>query len=150
MPLDNSMDRTMTVEILLLSLAIVASGYYIVVRKRRNQWPVIDAMIQKGAIGEIDLAEAGKKPAVFLGYSFKVNELRYAHYFILLGNEERVHDLHRRLPGTTLQVSYDPSNPSTSFLVNYSDARFEGLIASQSPTLLTQAPAFDLQDSLGI
>jgi hypothetical protein len=55
----------------------------------------------------------------------------------------------REAEGTTLQVRYDPSDLSTSFLVNYSDARFEGLIASQSPTLLAAAPAFDLQDSFG-
>jgi len=137
-----------TIEASILALAIFACCYYVVARKRRKQWPVTEALIQKGAIGQLDLAEAGVKPAVFMGYSFKVNGVRYAHCFVLFGNEVPVHDLNRRLPGTPLQVRYNPSDPNTSFLVNYSDARFGGFVASQNPIFLEKAPTFDLRDAL--
>lgn len=133
-----------------LALAVVAYCYYVVLKTRRKQWPLTDALIQKGAIGQVDLGEAGRKPAVFMGYSFSVNGLRYAGYFVLFAkNEVRVHDLHRRLPGAHLQVRYDPHDPNTSFIVNYTDPRFEGLMASQASTLLANAPAFDLRDAIG-
>lgn len=122
---------------------------YILFRRRRKEWPVTDALIQKGTIGQVDLGEAGTKPAVFMGYAFKVNGVRYARYFVLFGNEGRVRDLHRRLRGSPLQVRYDPADPNSSFLVNYHDSRFEGLVASQAPTFLTAAPAFDLRDAIG-
>lgn len=88
-------------------------------------------------------------PVVFIGYSFKVKGVRYAGYFVVFGNEASVHDLNRRLPGTTLQVRYDPSDPNTSFLANYSDARFGGFVASQNPRFLAKAPPFDLGDAIG-
>jgi hypothetical protein len=142
------MNLVTTVTDLFLTVAIVACCYYVIVRKRRKRWPVTDALIQRGAVGEINLGQAGGTHAVFMGYSFQVNDLRYAGYFVLLGSEARVHDLHRRLPGTPVQVRYDPSDPSKSFLVNYQDARFEGLVASQAASLLADAPAFDLQDAM--
>ena len=38
-------------------------------------------------------------------------------------------------------------SPGTSLLVDYKDAHFGGLLASQDPDWLDQAPAFDLQDA---
>lgn len=144
------MDLVTQFEELILGIAIVACCYYFVVRRRRKQWPVASAVIQKGAIGQLDLAEAGSFSAAFMGYSFKVNGLRYAGHFVLfVNNDERVRDVHRRLPGAHLQVRYDPHDPNTSFLVNYDDPRFEGLAASQDSVLLANAPAFDLRDAIG-
>lgn len=142
------MHAVTTFEELILALAIVACCYYVFARKRRQHWPVTNALIQKGAIGELK-GDTHNIPTAFMGYTFKVNGLRYAGCFVLFGNNEaRVHELYRLLPGSTLQVRYDPSNPNTSFLANYSDAHFLGLVASQSPVRLAQAPASDLRDAI--
>lgn len=143
------MDLVTKFEELIFGLAIVACCYYVVVRKRRKQWPVANALIQKGTMGQLDLGEAGTKPAAFMGYSFKANGLCYAYCFVLCGSEVRIKDLYRRLPGNPVQVRYDPSDPNTSFLVNCHDVLFEGLVASQASTFLAQAPAFDVRDAIG-
>jgi hypothetical protein len=63
-------------------------------------------------------------------------------------NEATVQTLHKCLSGASIQIWYNPSDPNTSFLVNYSDFRFEELKATQNPEWLNQAPAFDLQDAI--
>lgn len=132
---------------LILALGVVGCCYYVFVTRRRKQWPVTDALVQKGAIGWLEHVD---NPAVFLGYSFKVNGRRYAGYFVLfVNNDERVQDVYRRLPGTHLKVRYDPHDPNTSFIINHNDPRFEGLAASQDSVLLANAPAFDLRDAVG-
>ena len=87
-------------------------------------------------------------PARFVGYAFKVQEQRFGGYFVLIGKESALEELPKNLQGCSLQVRYDPSDPTTSLLVDYKDARFGGLLASQDPDWLDQAPAFDLQDAL--
>jgi hypothetical protein len=66
----------------------------------------------------------------------------------MYGNEATLQRLYRGLAGASLQIRYSQSDPSISFLEDYKDVRFEGLKATQSPELLNQAPAFDLQDAI--
>ena len=83
-----------------------------------------------------------------MGYAYNVQGTRFAGYFALYGDEFIVKKLHESLASTSIQIRYNPSDPYISFLVNYDDFRFEGLNATQSPELLNQAPAFDLQDAI--
>lgn len=139
----------MTLLLLGAVLLILTCIYFVVVRNRREHWPVTDASIQRGAIGVV-LPGRNSFPAAFMGYAFEVKGVRYANYFVVFGSSEsRVHNVHRQLPGALLSVRYDPSDPNTSFLVNYNDGRFGGLTASQDAIFLASAPAFDLQDTLG-
>ena len=120
---------------------------YWVRRCRRNQWPSTDAVIQRGALGRVSVGK-GTVFAGFMGYAYKVEGARYGGFFVLLGRESTIEKLHGSLAGSHLLIRYDPSDPNISFLVDYKDLRFEGLSAKQNPELLSQAPAFDLQDAI--
>lgn len=121
---------------------------YLVRRYRRNSWPIADATVQKGAMGKVRVGRYGSVPASFLGYTYNVQGMRYGGYFVLCGKEATIKDLHEILPDQHIQIRYRPSDPNTSFLLDYKDSRFNGLKATQSPELLNQAPAFDLQDAI--
>jgi hypothetical protein len=119
---------------------------YLLKYLRRKNWPSANATIQKGAIGRISRRRGAFIPACFIGYTFKVQEERYAGYFVLVGNEEALEKLNKNLSGGSLQIRYDPSDPNVSLLLDYHDFLFAGLTASQDPAWLSQAPSFDLQD----
>ncbi len=119
---------------------------YLLKYLRRKNWPSANATIQKGAIGRISRGRGAFIPACFIGYTFKVQEERYAGYFVLVGNEEALEKLNKNLSGGSLQIRYDPSDPNVSLLLDYHDFLFAGLTASQDPAWLSQAPSFDLQD----
>jgi hypothetical protein len=122
---------------------------FLVTRHSRKRWPIADAVIQKGPIATIYLWRNVSRLAVFLGYTYKVQGVRYAGYFGIYGIEEAaVQILRDRLPGASLQIRYCPSDPNVSFLVDYKDSRFDGLRAFQNPGWLKQAPTFDLQDTI--
>jgi hypothetical protein len=137
--------------ILLLSLAGWWSFIlirYLVRRFRSRRWPTVDATVQKGAVGRISFGRGASAPASFMGYAYVVQGVRYAGFFALYGDEVCVRKLHDGLGGASLQIRYSPSDPNLSFLVHYSNSRFEGLTATQSPEWLDQAPSFDLQDAI--
>ena len=119
---------------------------YLLKYLRRKNWPSANATIQKGAMGRISRGKGGFIPACFIGYTFKVQDERYAAYFVLVGNEEALEKLNKNLSGGSLEIRYDPSDHNISLLVDYHDFRFAGLTASQDPEWLSQAPSFDLQD----
>ena len=121
---------------------------YLVRRFRSGGWPTLDATIQKGAVGRIHFGKGASAPASFMGYVYVVQGVRYAGFFALYGDEVCVRKLHDGLAGASLQIRYSPSDPNLSFLVDYSDPRFEGLTATQSPEWLDQAPSFNLQDAI--
>ncbi len=121
---------------------------YLVRRYKSRLWPLIDATIQKGAVGVVSAGRGGTAPAAFIGYAYIVGGVRYANYFVLIGDSEHVQRLQDNLAGSQLKIRYNPADPNISFLDDYYDARFEGLSARQSPEWMDQAPAFDLQDAI--
>ncbi len=121
---------------------------YLLKYLRRKSWPSTNATIQKGTMGLISRGKNSPVPACFMGYAFKVEGERYGAYFVVVGNEVTLRRLNENLAGSSIQVSYNPSDPNTSLLVDYKDFRFEGLTASQDPDWLNQAPTFDLQDAI--
>jgi hypothetical protein len=121
---------------------------YLIRRHGRNRWPTAEAIIQKGALGNVPIEKGATVHAGFLGYVFTVQGARYAGYFALIGDETRVQSTYDALAGSTIQVRYNPSEPDVSFLADYKDRRFEGLKVTQSPQILNRAPSFDLQDAI--
>jgi hypothetical protein len=121
---------------------------YLLRRYRSRRWPTANAIVQKGAMGGISFGKGASAPASFLGYAYTVDSMRYAGFFAVYGDEVRVRKLHDGLVGATLQIRYDASDPSVSFLLDYDDPRFDGLTATQNPEWLDQSPAFDLQDAI--
>jgi hypothetical protein len=115
---------------------------------RRKNWPSTNATVQNFTTGAVNRGKNWIVPARFVGYAFKIQEQRFCGYFVVLGKEGALEDVRKNLQGRSLQIRYDPSDPTTSLLVDYKDARFGGLLASQDPEWLDQAPAFDLQDAL--
>jgi hypothetical protein len=83
-----------------------------------------------------------------MGYAYVLDGKRYAGFFVIYGNDLKVSKLHADLAGHTVRIRYNPSDPNTSLLENFSDSRFGGLTATQNAEWLSQAPAFDLQDAL--
>ena len=115
---------------------------------RRKNWPSADATVQNFTTGAINRGRNCIVPARFVGYAFKFQEQSFGGYFVVVGEKSALEDLSKNLQGRSLQVRYNPSDPSTSLLVDYKDPRFGGLLASQDPDWLDQAPSFDLQDAL--
>ena len=106
------------------------------------------AVVQKGAAGTISFGRGAMAPAVFLGYSFVVQGNRYAGIFALYGSEDLVRSVQGGLAGGALDVRFNPSDPSVSYLVDLCDTRFGGLTATQNPEWLDQAPPFSIGDAL--
>jgi hypothetical protein len=115
---------------------------------RRKNWPSANAVIQNFTSGAINRGRNCIVPACFVGYAFEVQEKRFGGYFVLIGKESTLQESRKNLKGSSVQIRYEPSDPDISLLVDYKDSRFEGLMASQDPDWLNQAPAFDLQDAL--
>jgi len=149
------MSRNYTLEWTLLLVSLVAIGWWYVVqirfllrRYRSKLWPVIDATLQKGAVGRISFGRGASCPATFMGYAYSVQGVRYAGFVALYGDDDRINELHDHLTGAAIQIRYNPSDPNISYLVDYNGARFEGLVATQNPEWLDQSPACDLQDAI--
>ena len=140
------------VYLLLLYPVLIWAGVrqirYMLRRHRSQVWPTTEALIQKGTIGSIHFGKGATAPASFTGYAYSIENVRYAGYFALYGDEATMRRLHESLVGTTIQIRYDPSDPNISCLVNCYDPRFVGVTVTQNPEWLDQAPAFDLQDAL--
>jgi hypothetical protein len=138
---------------LLILFSILGWWYFVQLRYlirlyRSRSWPTADARIQKGAIGGISFGKGASAPASFMGYAYVIQGKRYAGFFALYGDEVHVQDVQDSLPGTPLQIRYNPSDPNISCLLDFNDVRFAGLTATQNPEWLDQAPAFDLQDAI--
>ena len=119
---------------------------YWIRRNGRKRWPVTTATLQYGAMGGIAVGKGGSIPASFMGYAYKVDDVRYAGLFVMMGDKSQLDRLQSALPGNPIQIRYDPSDPNRSFLDDYSNSLFKGLTVSQEPEKLNQAPSFDLQE----
>jgi hypothetical protein len=144
-------DIFMLMVALVLGLILIAwfrvQIQYFFRRSSSKHWPTVDATLQRGCLGAIEVNEA-PIPTVFVGYAYILGGIRYAGYFAISGENQRIEKLNRVLAGGSIQIRYDPSSPARSFLADESDSRFDGLKASQNPERLNQAPPFDLQDAL--
>jgi hypothetical protein len=134
-------------------LLILAAWYFIQIRhfvrrSRSKRWPIVDATVQRGCVGKISVGKGGSIPAAFLGYAYLVQGVRYAGLFAICGDDTEVRKLNEGLAGCSIQIRYNPSSPSVSFLVDESDPRFDGLTETQNPDRLGQSPSFDLQDAI--
>jgi hypothetical protein len=111
-----------------------------------RRWPSVNATIQKGGIGQVRGPKGSRANASFFGYAFMIQGVRYAGLFAIITNEEHGHRLQASLADGSILVRYDPSDANTSFIADAYDPRFEGLVATQDPEWLGQAPAFPLVD----
>jgi hypothetical protein len=111
-----------------------------------RRWPSTNATIQRGAVGQVRGTRGPRASASFFGYAFTIQGVRYAGLFAIIAKEEHGHKLQASLADGSILVHYDPSDPNTSFITNAYDPPFEGLVATQSPEWIDQAPAFPLID----
>ncbi len=123
-------------------------AHHFVLRHRSRRWPTSAATIQKGAIGRIHSSKCATAPASFMGYAFVVESIRYAGSFALCGEEPLLRKLNESLTGQTIQVRYDPSDPNISFLADCYDPRFGGVVATQNPEWLDDAPPSNIHDAI--
>ena len=63
-------------------------------------------------------------------------------------DEEKASGLEKELLGKTIRIRYMPTDPSISYLDDRYEPRFGWRGASQNPRWLSQAPAFDLADTM--
>ena len=121
---------------------------YLLRRYRSYRWPTLLATVQKGSIGKIIFSKGVSHSATFLAYVYLIEGVRYAGFFALYGATDLVGRVNESLAGETIQVRYGPSDPGTSFIVEYNDPQFGGLTATQNPKWLGQTPPVDLQDAI--
>jgi hypothetical protein len=114
-------------------------------------WPTTEATIQKGPTGFVPIGSGRGRgtPACFIGYTFHVNGSLYTGLFALYGSSDDVDRVHKNFFSGSIRIRYNPANPSVSYLNELSDTRFEGLVPTQNPQHLAQAPSFDLGDVIG-
>jgi hypothetical protein len=117
-------------------------------RQASRAWPMVNATLQKGALGRISFGRGATAPAAFMGYAYTIGGVRYAGFFALYGEETAIQALHVSLPGSLIQIRYNPANPDVSFLADYKDSRFGSSEATQNSEWLAQAPPFDLQEAI--
>ena len=123
-------------------------GRYWFQKRTSRNWPSLGAVIQRGAVGPVSIGK-GALNGCFLGYAFQVNSTRYAGFFVIFCDEDKVAgQLQRDLPGTSVEIHYVPSDPNISYLADVYDPRFGWQGANQNPDYLSQAPAFDLADAM--
>ncbi len=129
-----------------LAWVLLTQIRYMVRQYSSASWPVVDATIQKGPTGFVPIGRGEGTPACFIGYTFCLNGSTYTGLFALYGNRDEVERVHKNLSSGSVRVRYKPDNPSTSFLRELNDPRFEHLVPTQNPQHLARAPLFDLQD----
>jgi hypothetical protein len=138
--------------LLLFSFGLLAwwyftQGQHFVRQYTSRNWPSVEAVLQRGAIGPVTLGKVAVN-GCFLGYSFQVAGMRYAGFFVIFCDQDKSRQLQKELPGATVQVRYKQSDPNISYLADRQDPRFGWQGASQNPEYLNQAPAFDLEDAV--
>jgi hypothetical protein len=122
---------------------------YWILRHRSRNWVAVEATIQRGGIASVSFKSGVEAPVLFLGYAFTLEGHRYARFLAIYGvKREQLLPLQNSLPGQSISVLYNPSNPDESLLERYDDPRFAGTKATQNPLWLRQAPTFSLRESL--
>jgi hypothetical protein len=121
---------------------------YMVRQYRSVDWPVTDAIVQKGPAGYVPIGRGEGTPACFVGYTFLVDGSTYTGLFALYGSSDDVERVDKNFFSGSIRVRYDPANPGISYLDELNDPRFGRLAPTQNPQHLAQAPSFDLQDVL--
>jgi len=114
---------------ILAALALIGSMIYARARnykyslleQRSQQWPIVEAIVQKGESrfrGPFLAVSAGKLPKSLFGYSYSVAGLRHFGFFaVYRENGISALELQERLAGRNVSVRYDPDNPKRSFVV---------------------------------
>ena len=135
----------------LLGWLLVRQVRYTLRQYESVRWPVTDATIQKGGQGLVPIGggRGQGKPACFIGYTFCVGGSTYTGLFALYGRRDEVERVHQGLSSGSIRIRYNPANPTISYLNELNDPRFGGLVPTQNPEHLAQAPSFDLQDVMG-
>jgi hypothetical protein len=114
---------------ILATFAFVVSMVYMLVRnyryslleRRSQEWPLVEAVIQKGEAvyrRPFLALSSGKLPESLLGYSYTVAGLRHFGFFAVY-RESGISALalQERFAGRKMSVRYDPDCPNRSFIV---------------------------------
>jgi hypothetical protein len=120
--------------------------------KSARRWPRAMATIHKGALASDSPTSVGsgfynrtyETVRAYMGYSFFVQEQRYAGIFGIAASPEMCERLFEELAGQTIEVRYKPADPDNSYVADFSDSRFSDAKITQSPDVLRNAPTFDL------
>lgn len=129
----------------LFGASILSYWYFVQVRHwirrfRSRRWPLVNAIVQAGAMGNWRRAQIA-----CMGYAFTLDGVRRSGIFALCGDEPSARRMLDTLPGAPIKVRYNPENPDISLLAETYDPRFGMLSATQNPEYLQRCPQFDLQ-----
>jgi hypothetical protein len=127
-------DDTALVEIIipiLMAVALIGSMVYArfrnyrysLLERRSQEWPQVEAIVQKGEArfrGPFLAVSAGKVPKSLFGYSYAVAGLRHFGFFaVYRENGISAFELQDRLAGQKVSVRYDLDCPNRSFIVEH-------------------------------
>lgn len=105
-----------------------------------------EGTLQKGGAIVGTAYKPGVSAKGFIGYVYKVGEIRHKGSFAIAGDSGQVAHLIESLPGKIVKVRYDPARPEASMLDDPHDAVFGGLLVSQQPEHLMDAPRLRFPD----
>jgi hypothetical protein len=114
---------------ILAAVALIGSIVYTGVRNyrysrlelRSQEWPLVEAIVQKGEArfrGPFLALSARNVPKSLFGYSYAVDGLRRFGFFaIYRGNGISSLEMQEQFAGRKVSVRYDPNCPNRSFVV---------------------------------
>jgi hypothetical protein len=133
--------------ILVCTLGFAVARYWFKLG-RSGGWPPVDATMQSSSLGKLHFGRGVDYVANFHVYGFRVLGDRYVRFFALCSVDSLARGLEDDLPGKSLRIRYNPSDPNESYLADDHDVRFTGQTSTQYPGWLAQDPATDLQDAI--
>ena len=68
-----------------------------------------------------------------------IQGIEYDGLFVILGSEDEMTALQTKLPGASLAIRYDPSDPKDSFIADLNDRCLRGFYVTQEYKWLIQA-----------
>jgi len=91
---------------------------YFLRKWKSREWPTIQGIVQKGEILRGGpTVDSGIRYRSMLGYGYKVDDVRFAGFFVLIaGSQDTAEQFQREFDGNTVMVRYDPMHPERSLL----------------------------------
>jgi hypothetical protein len=122
---------------------------YATQRKQSRTWPVAPATVEGATVGFVSRGVGVRIPAVYFNYRYSANDRSYTGLFLVHGGSNmQLKTVKDRFTRKTINVRYDPANPSVSLIEPLSADDLVGFKPSQNPFWLRQAPVPSIEETI--
>jgi hypothetical protein len=140
-----------------IALAAVIFAAYLLItwlryatqRRQSRTWPVTPATVEGATVGFVSRGIGVKIPAVYFNYRFSARDRAYTGLFLLSGGSNmQIKTVKDRFTRKSINVRYDPANPSVSLIDPLPASDLVGFKSSQNPFWLRQAPVPSIEETI--